>query len=238
MRRSSDLLVLYLVGALGFAAPAQVNVLTYHNNNARTGENLNERLLTPANVNQNTFGKLFAYNVDGYVYAQPLYVSGVTIPGKGACNVVFIATQHNSVYAFNADFDAGASGGLLWQVNLGPSAATPNPDFGNRFGGFNAIVPEVGITSTPAIDLATGTIYVDALTHEGSAYIHRVHALNITNGAQRSFSPRAVTASITGTGVGGSGGTLPFDPKQHLQRAAVTLAGGRGYLAVPGHAAT
>jgi len=230
--------ILYLVGGLGFAAPAQVNVLTYHNNNGRTGENLNERLLTPANVNQNTFGKLFAYNVDGYVYAQPLYLSGVTIPGKGACNVVFIATQHNSVYAFNADYNAGASGGLLWQVNLGPSAATPNPDFGNRFGGFNAIVPEVGITSTPVIDLATGTIYVDALTHEGSAYIHRLHALNITNGAQRSFSPRTVTASIAGNGVGGSGGILPFDPKQHLQRSAVTLAGGRVYLAFAGYADT
>src|ERR1041385_7380 len=125
----------------------QVNVLTYHNNNARTGENLNETILTPANVQPASFGKLFAYSVDGDIYAQPLYVSGLNIPGKGTHNVVFVATQHNSVYAFDADSDAGADGGLLWQVNFGPSAATPNPDFGNRFGGFTEITPEVGITS-------------------------------------------------------------------------------------------
>src|SRR5258705_2351485 len=125
---------------LSLCVSAQVHVLTYHNNNARTGENLNERLLTLANVNTNTFGKLFAYNVDGYIYAQPLYVSGLTIPGKGARNVLFVATQHNTVYALDAD-NPGPSGGLLWQVNLGPSAATPTLDFGNRYGPFDAIVP-------------------------------------------------------------------------------------------------
>src|SRR6266478_2116278 len=101
---------------------AQVNVLTYHNNNARTGENLEETLLTPANVNSSTFGKLFRYSVDGYVYAQPLYVSGLNIAGKGTHNALFIATEHDTVYAFDADSNSGPANGLLWQTNLGISA--------------------------------------------------------------------------------------------------------------------
>jgi len=228
---------LRLLVALLFACPAvaQVNVLTYHNDNARTGQNLNETLLTPSNVSANTFGKLFAYNVDGQVYAQPLYVSGLNIPGQGTHNVVFVATEHNSVYAFDGDSNIGAANGLLWQANLGPSAATPNNDFGTRYGGFQTIVPEVGITGTPVIDLASGTLYVDAFTHEGSAYFHRLHALNITNGAERSFSPVLVSASVSGTGVGSSNGVLSFDPKQHLQRSALTLAAGVLYVAYAGY---
>src|SRR6266404_4999981 len=147
---------------LPFCAKAQVDVLTYHNNNQRTGENLRETILTPANVNARSFGKLFSYSVDGHVYAQPLYVSSLYVAGQGTHNAVFVATQHNSVYAFDADQNTGASSGLLWHANLGPSAATPNPDFGNRYGAFDDIVPEVGITSTPVIDLGSGTLYVDA----------------------------------------------------------------------------
>src|SRR4029077_10058872 len=113
-------LPLFLSGSLH----AQVNVLTYHYDNSRMGLNTNETLLTLANVNSNTFGKLLKYNVDGYVYAQPLYVSGMNIPGQGKRNVLFIATEHNSVYAFDADSTNGAGGGLLWQINLGTSAVT------------------------------------------------------------------------------------------------------------------
>ena len=216
-------------------AKAQVNVLTYHNDNARTGANQNETLLTPSNVRASTFGKLFTYNVDGYVYAQPLYVSGVNIPGQGIHNIVFVATEHNSVYAFDADTNAGQANGLLWKVNLGPSAATPNNDFGTRYGGFQTIVPEVGITGTPVIDLASATLYVDAFTHEGSSYFHRVHALNIFDGTERAFSPAQVSASISGNGVGSSNGVLAFEPKQHLQRSALTLAGGILYAAYAGY---
>jgi len=228
-----------LVLAAGcLVAVAQVNVLTYHNDNSRTGADLNETLLTPANVNTNTFGRLFVDGVDGQVYAQPLYVSGLIIPGKGARNVVFVATQHNSVYAFDADSNTGAAGGLLWRTNLGPSAATPNPDFGNRFGGFNAIVPEVGITGTPVIDLGSGTLYVDAFTHEGASYFHKLHALSLTNGAERPFSPVVVSASVAGTGVGGTGGVVSFVAKQQIQRCALTLAGGRVYVAYASYADT
>jgi hypothetical protein len=227
------------------SAVAQVSVWTYHNNNQRTGANTNETLLTPANVNTNSFGKLFSYAVDGLVYAQPLYVPGVVIPGQGTHNVVFIATEHNSVYAFDAD-SAGAGGGLLWQTNLGTSAVTTtanftNTDFGfgnNGQGFYTDIVPEVGITSTPVIDTNSGTIYLDAFTHEGANYFHRIHALNLTNGMERSFSPVVVAASIAGTGVGSVGGQLAFNARQEIQRAALTLAGGVVYLAFAGYADT
>lgn len=216
----------------------QVHVLTYHNDNSRTGANTNETILTLSNVNSNTFGKLFAYNLDGYVYAQPLYVSGLAIPGQGARNVVFVATQHNTVYALDADSKSGPSGGVLWQVNLGPPAATPNQDFGTRYGGFTEIVPEVGITGTPVLDLDSGTLYVDAFTHEGTNYFHRIHALNITNGTARPFSPALVNAAIPGTGVGGSNGIVRFNPKQQINRCAMTLAGGILYAAYAGYADT
>jgi hypothetical protein len=220
---------------------AQVNVLTYHNDNVRTGANTNETLLTPANVNSNTFGQLFRYNVDGYVYAQPLYVSAMNIPGQGTHNVLFIATEHNSVYAFDADSTNAPSGGLLWQTNLGISAVTPNLDFGTRYNGgqFTDITNEVGITGSPVIDLASGTLYVNAFTHEGGNYFHRIHALNITNGTERSFSPVLVSASFPGMGVGNDGlGHVVFNPKQQNQRCALTLAGGKLYVAYAGYADT
>jgi len=238
MRRFWWCLCLVILGALVFSAAAQVSVLTYHNNNARTGANLNEVQLTPTNMNTTSFGKLAEQRVDGYVYAQPLYVPGVNVPGKGIRNLVFVATQHNSVYAFDANSrTTNGPGSLIWQTNLGPSAATPNSDFGTRFGGFTGIVPEVGITGTPVIDVASGTLYLDAFTHEGSTYVHRVHALNITNGTER-VSPVVVTASIGGAGVGSNNGVLPFVAKQHIQRCALTLAGGRLYVAFAGYADT
>lgn len=225
------------VACLSFLpASAQVNVLTYHNDNARTGANTNETLLTPANVNSNTFGNLFRYGVDGYVYAQPLYVSGINIPGKGTRNVVFIASQHNSVYAFDADSTNGPGSGLLWQTNLGVSAVTPTLEFGGRYGPYTDITNEVGITGTPVIDLSSGTLFVDAFTHEATNYIHRLHALNITNGAEHPFSPAVVAASCPGNGVGSIGGRVIFNSKQQIQRSALTLAGGVLYVCYSGFA--
>jgi len=219
---------------LASSLPAQVNVLTYHNNNARTGDNLSEKLLTLTNVNTNTFGKHFKYTVDGYVYAQPLYVSQLNVQGQGIHNVLFVATEHNSVYAFDAD-----GGGQLWKTNLGISAVTPNADFGTRYNGgqYTDITNEVGITGTPVIDLTSGTLYVDTFTHESGSYFHRMHALNITNGTEK-LAPTTIAPTFPGTGVGGNGTQLQFDPKQELQRTSLTLAGGIVYVCYAGYADT
>jgi hypothetical protein len=207
--------------------------LTYHNDNTRQGANLNETILTPANVNADTFGKLFSYDVDGYVFAQPLYVSGLSIPGQGVHNVVFVATEHNSVYAFDADSNTGANGGLLWRVNLGTSVPTPNPALP-----FQAIKPEVGITGTPVIDLASQTMYVDAFTWDGTNFFHHVHALNIADGSERPFSPVLVQVSIHGKGSGSTNGILSFQAVQELQRTALTLSGGVLYVCYAGYTDT
>lgn len=215
---------------ISLSASAQVNVLTYHYDNTRQGANLNETILTPDNVNSASFGQLFSYTVDGDVYAQPLYVFGLSIPGKGTHNVVFVATEHNSVYAFDADSNDGANGGLLWHVNLGPSAPTSVANFE-----FTPIQPEVGITGTPVIDLPSGTLYVDAFTQEGTGYSHKIHALNLTDGTEKSFSPVTVSVSISGTGAGSSKGVLSFQARQELQRCALTLVNGVLYIAYAGY---
>jgi len=216
----------------------QVNILTYHNDNARTGQNTNETSLTVSNVNTNTFGLLFTFPVDGDVYAEPLYVSGVAIPGRGTHNVIFAATQNNSVYAFDADNNMAPAGGLLWQTNLGTPALTPNDDFGNTYGPFYAISPHVGITGTPVIDPVSGTLYVNVFTHEGGQYFHRIHALNITNGDEQPYSPVMVTASVPGEGVDNQAGVVTFSPEQQLQRSALTLAGGVLYVCYSSYADT
>ena len=223
-----------------YSASSQVNVLTYHNDFFRTGQNTNESVLTPANVNTNTFGLLHAYPVDGQMFAQPLYVPGLAIPGQGTHNVVFVATMHDSVYAFDADGNTSANAGLIWHVSLGTSAVTPNSDFGNRYGAYHDIRPEVGIVGTPVIDLAAGTLFLSAFTHDGTGIYHqRVHALNLLTGAEQTNSPVLVSASIPGTGVGSSGGVLAFDQMNNgLQRVALTLAGGILYVTYGGFADT
>jgi Concanavalin A-like lectin/glucanases superfamily len=217
-----------------------VNVLTWHNDLTRQGLNSAEVELTPANVNTSSFGKLFSYAVDGQIYAEPLYVSNLAIPGQGSHNVVFVATEHNDVYAFDADSNSGASAGLLWHVNLGPSAAMPNPYFGNRYGAYHDINPEVGITSTPVIDLATGTMYIDAFTNDipgQNAYSHHIWALDIMTGQQKT-TPTLVAALVQGDGAGSVGGTITFTATQQLQRPALTLLNGTLYVAYSGYADT
>ena len=232
--------VLYLIaGCLLFASlsvPAQVTVWTYHSNNHRDGANLNENILNPSNVKSMTFGKLYSYALDGHAYAQPLYVPNLAITGQGNHDVLFVATEHNSVYALDAN-NPGAGGGLLWKTNFGPSAVTTipgvftNKNFGTRYNNnaYTDIEPEVGITGTPVIDTNSGTLYVDVFTGEISGgvtnYLHRLHALNIADGTER-LSPVIVTASVPGAGVDSVGGRVTFNPEQENQRSALTLAGG------------
>jgi hypothetical protein len=217
---------------------APVSVLTYHNDNFRTGQNTNETILHPGNVNSTTFAKLFTYAVDGYVYAQPLCVSGLVIPGQGIHNVLYVATEHNSVYALEADSNKWFTNGVIWKASFGFAAITPTNSFGIRYGNYSDITPEVGITSTPVIDVARGTIYVDAFTREAAGFVHRIHALNLTNGAEQANSPVIVAATYPGTGAGSAGGVLTFSAQQHIQRSALTLAGGTLYLSYSGYADT
>ena len=201
------------------------SALTYHYDNTRQGQNTNEFILSPANVNVSTFGKLFTYSLDGYMYAEPVYMPNVVISGQ-AHNVVIASTENNSVYAFDAD-NAGVGGGLLWQTNLGIAEISIN-NYGVRYH-HNVLNPLIGITSTPVIDPASGTIFVDTFTgpiaNTNSGY-HVLHALNITNGTEKPFSPVLVNASVPGTGVDSSNGIVQFNPSMHMNRPAMTLAGG------------
>jgi hypothetical protein len=202
-------------------------ISTYHNDNARTGQYINETILTPANVNPARFGKLYSYPVDGYIYAQSLYMPQVAIPGNGVHNVVIVATQHDSVYAFDAD---SSSAMPLWRVNfLNPDAGitTLTPADVNA----SDIVPEIGITSTPVIDVASNTIYVVAATRENGAFYHRLHALDLASGAEKFGGPQAIQATYPGAAQESSDGVLAFDSRFHLQRAALLLDKGQLYVA-------
>jgi len=214
---------LVLAVAPGIAAQAQM-VTTSQYDNARQGANRIETALTPRNVNAQHFGKLFTLKVDGDVYAQPLFVAGVEIPGKGRHDVLFIATEHDSVYAF----DAYTPGSPLWQVSLLNRFATPVPA-GDTVCPF--ITPEVGITSTPVIDAATGTLYVlmRSKEHPGilqSSYRQSLHALAITNGKEKFGGPVDIHATVSGTGDGSRRGELAFDAWRENPRAALLLANG------------
>jgi Chitobiase/beta-hexosaminidase C-terminal domain/Legume lectin domain len=215
------------------------NVTTQHNDISRTGANTSETSLTPANVTPTAFGKRFYYVVDGYVYAQPLYVVNVTMgagtPQAGTKhNVVFVATQHDSVYAFDADSNLGANATPLWHITLldtaHGAAAGATPELSSDFG-YTDIVPEVGITSTPVINTATNTIYVVAKTKESGKYFYRLHALDITTGAEKFGGPVAISGSVPGNGSGSVSGTLHFDPTFQLQRPGLLLLNGIVYFA-------
>ncbi len=211
------------------------NVLTYHNDNARTGQNLTETTLTHQNVNSSQFGKLFSQSVDGQVYAQPLYMASVNIAGKGLHNVVFIATEHDGVYAFDADTNAGANANPLWQRSF---ISPPNVVPMSQADAYNCgqITPELGITSTPVIDPATNTMYLVATTKEISgsttSFVHRVHALDITTGADK-LTPVVVQAAVPGTGDHGT--TVTFVPQTYKQRPGLLLLNGVVYTAWSSH---
>lgn len=195
---------------------AGIDVVTYHNDNARTGQNLNETILTLTNVNSTNFGKLAFFATDGKVDAQPLYLSSVNIAG-GTHNVLYVATEHASLYAFDAD-----TGAVLWHITLLANAETPSDDHG-----CSQITPEIGITSTPVIDRTAGTngiIYAVGMSKNAAGtYFQRLHALDLTTGAELLGGPTTVQASYPGTGDNSVGGNVIFDPKQYAERAGLLL---------------
>jgi chitodextrinase len=208
-------------------------VLTHHNDNARTGQNLGETVLTLSNVNSTRFGKVASYTIDGIAHASPLYLPNVNVPGVGLRNVVYVATEHDSVYAFDAD---GAGGNPLWKVSfINPSAGVttvPNGDTGECCD----IAPEIGITGTPVIDAAAGTLYVVAKTKEGpSTYVQRLHALDVSTGTEKLGGPVVIQASVPGTGNGSVGGTLSFNQLRENQRTALLLYNGVVYMGFGSH---
>ncbi len=226
------------LGLCCFLAPvfAQtgVNVTTYHNDNSRTGQNLSESLLTPGTVNTSQFGKLFSQAVDGYVYAQPLYVSGLKI-GGATHNVVYVATEHDSVYAFDADGNKGASANPLWKVSfINPAQGITTVD-SNADINCGDLVPEVGITGTPVIDLPRNILYVVAKTKENGLFFQRLHALDLITGAERSGGPATIEAAVAGHGVGSVNGHISFDALQESQRAGLALANGYVYISWASH---
>jgi hypothetical protein len=205
------------------------NVLTYHNDIARTGLDPNETILTPSNVNSSSFGLLFVDSVDGKVDAEPLYMAGVAIPGRGTHNVVFVATEHDSVYAFDADSNTGANASPLWHVSVLPAGEIPSDPRG-----CSQVTPEIGVTATPVIDPTTNTMYIVAMskTSSGTLFYHqRLHALDITTGADK-LPPADIQASFTDpvTRV-----TSTFDPKQYKERDALLLLNGVVYLSFASH---
>ena len=212
-------------------SPAHAQVTTWQYDNARTGANLNETALTPLNVNANAFGKLFSLPVDGDIYAQPLYLPGLEIPGRGVHNVVFIATEHNSVFAFDAD---GHSPTPLWQMSF-TNAGAGVTTVGAREVSCPFIRPEVGITPTPVIDRKTGTLYVLVRTKEHTGllrdeYVQRLHALAVTTGAEKFGGPVLIRASMKGRGASDSSGLINFDPLVENPRAALLLVNCMLYL--------
>ena len=227
--RCNFLAMSLITGASITACSGQSDVLTYHNDNFRTGQYLGETTLNPSNVNDTSFGKLFTIATDGKVDAQPLYVTGLTIPSHGKRNVVFAATEHDSVYAFDA-----VSGAIFWRVSLLKAGETTSDARS-----CDQVVPEIGITATPVIDLsagAHGTIYVVAMSKDSSGnYYQRLHALDVTTGVEEFGGPTLVEATYPGTGANSSNGFVVFDPKQYKARPGLLLLNGIVYTSWGSH---
>ena len=209
---------------------SSVDVITYHYDNGRTGQNLNETTLTPANVNSTQFGKKGEFIVDGKVDAQPLYLSQVTIGGQKK-NVLYVATEHGSVYAFEADAINGTTSTSLWKVTTLGGGETTSDDRG-----CNQVSPEIGITATPVIDRTRNAIYVVAMSKNSSGnYFQRLHALDLSTGAELFGGPRTITATYPGTGDNSSGGNVVFDPQQYKERPGLLQINGTIYTTWSSH---
>jgi hypothetical protein len=211
--------------------PSSVDVTTYHYDNLRTGQNLNEITLTTTNVNQTKFGKLGELMVDGKVDAQPLYLSNLSIPGAGAKNVLYVATEHGSVFAFDADNVSATAAQPLWKISTQLPGEVPSDDRG-----CGQVTPEIGITSTPVIDRARGAIYVVSVSKDANGnYFHRIHALDLTSGKELFGGPTTITASYPGSGAGSSGGNVVFNPSQYNERPGLLELNGTIYTTWGSH---
>ena len=219
------------VNGSGSGPNSGVDVLTYHYDNQRTGQNLNETALTPANVNSTKFGKLGEFPVDGRVDAQPLYLSQVSFGGQKK-NVLYVATEHGSVYAFDADSISAATASFLWKTStLGNGETTSDP-----VGGCTQVSPEIGITATPVIDRVRNAIYVVAMSkNTAGTYFQRLHGLDLTTGKELFGGPQTITATYPGTGDNSSGGNVVFDPKQYKERPGLLEINGKIYTTWSSH---
>ncbi|HEY7286517.1 MAG TPA: hypothetical protein VH497_13790 [Vicinamibacterales bacterium] len=195
------------------ASSIGTDVLTYHNDNARTGQNLTETSLTLSNVNAGLFGKVTALTLDGKVDAEPLYLSGLNVPGRGAVDVLYAATEHGTVYALDA-----VTLSLIWSKTMLVGSEMPS----EAVFGCGQVTPEIGVTATPVIDRARGVIYVVAMSKSGTTYIQRLHALDLTSGAELFGGPKLITAP-------------GFDPKAYEERSALTLTNSQVILAFTSH---
>lgn len=207
--------------------PPVIAVATQHNDNNRTGATLEETVLTADNVNPERFGKLFVRQVQGAIYAQPLYLSGVDVPGKGRRNVVYVATMHDLVYAFDAD-DPDAGEPLWGPVSLGPPVTLPDPNVGVR--NYRDIAIEIGILSTPVLAPQRNALYLVAMTLEGGHHYHSLHMLDLRSGAALR-PPVRIEGSVPGSGDGSQMGSVPFLSHRQNQRAGLLLSGDRIYIA-------
>jgi len=236
----SLMLVLLCLSLVGLPAqtPTPVPVLTWRYDLTHEGQNIKETALTPANVTVSTFGKLFSVAVDSTVYSQPLYVPGLTMSDGLVHNVLVVATENDSIYAFDADSNGGADANPIWQASLLTTAhgaglgatAVPWEDTGSP-----DVAPTIGITGTGTIDPATNTLYLVAATKENGIYFSRLHAINILTGAENANSPVVITATVAGTGLGSSGGQLTFSPLWENQRTALDFYNGFVYFGYAAH---
>jgi hypothetical protein len=224
------------------AASGGVSVWTHRYDNARTGANLAETQLNTSNVNPDQFGKLFSYAVDADIYAQPLVIQNVTIPGKGTHNVVYVVTNNNSVYAFDADNNLGANSQPLWYTSFNGPGVTPVPVSDTTTDTSIRNPGPVGIMGTPVIDQATRTMYLVARTKETSGgtstYKQRLHALDIGSGVEKFGGPVVIQASVSGSGYDNAGGVVSFNPLMSNQRPGLALANGNVYIAWASHGDT
>ncbi len=234
MSRRTTAFIVACAVLLPHAALAQTSVATQHNDAARTGATLTETTLTTSAVNVSGFGKLFERAVDDEIYAQPLYVEGVNIPGLGVRNVVYVATNSDSVYAFDADDPTATS--PLWRVNYTNPAAGIVPvsrtDVGQACGTYVDFAGNIGIAGTPAIDVPSQTMYLVARTKENGTFVQRLHAIDLRDGSERPGSPLVIQASVSGTGDGRDAqNNIAFNARTQNQRSALLVDHGTVYIA-------